>query len=102
MSESGISDIRGVAAVPVRVEYNKCVHAFAVRFANHHPRYLPRGSKTCKLLWCIRRKKGRFKMDSQVYKTIQITGASNVSSDDAVKIAVERASRTVHNLKWFK
>ena len=41
-------------------------------------------------------------MDTQVYKTIQITGASAVSSDDAVKIAVERASQTVHNLKWFK
>jgi flavin-binding protein dodecin len=41
-------------------------------------------------------------MDSQVYKTIQITGSSTVSSDDAIKIAVERASKTVHNLKWFK
>jgi flavin-binding protein dodecin len=45
---------------------------------------------------------GRFMMDAHVYKTIQITGSSNVSSDDAVKIAVERASKTVHNLKWFK
>jgi flavin-binding protein dodecin len=41
-------------------------------------------------------------MDSHVYKTIQITGASTVSSDDAINIAVERASKTVHNLKWFK
>jgi flavin-binding protein dodecin len=41
-------------------------------------------------------------MDTQVYKTIQITGASTESSDDAVKIAVERAAKTVHNLKWFK
>jgi len=41
-------------------------------------------------------------MDSHVYKTIQITGSSTVSSDDAVKIAIERASKTVHNLKWFK
>jgi flavin-binding protein dodecin len=41
-------------------------------------------------------------MDSHVYKSIQITGSSIVSSDDAVKIAVERASKTVHNLKWFK
>lgn len=40
-------------------------------------------------------------MDSQVYKTIQITGASTVSSYDAVKIAVERAGKTVQNLKWF-
>jgi flavin-binding protein dodecin len=41
-------------------------------------------------------------MDSKVYKTIQIIGESAVSSDDAVKIAVERAAKTVHNLKWFK
>ena len=41
-------------------------------------------------------------MDSHVYKTIQITGSSPVSSDDAVRIAVERAGTTVHNLKWFK
>ena len=41
-------------------------------------------------------------MDSHVYKTIQITGSSRSSSDDAVRIAVERAAKTVHNLKWFK
>jgi dodecin len=41
-------------------------------------------------------------MDSHVYKTIQITGSSPSSSDDAVRIAVERAGKTVHNLKWFK
>ena len=41
-------------------------------------------------------------MDSHVFKTIQITGTSTKSSDDAVKVAVERASKTVHNLKWFK
>ena len=41
-------------------------------------------------------------MDSHVYKTIQITGTSHQSADDAVRIAVERAAKTVHNLKWFK
>ena len=41
-------------------------------------------------------------MDSHVYKTIQITGTSPQSADDAVRIAVERAAKTVHNLKWFK
>jgi flavin-binding protein dodecin len=40
--------------------------------------------------------------DSHVYKTIQITGSSTVSSDHAVQVAVERAGQTVHNLKWFK
>jgi flavin-binding protein dodecin len=41
-------------------------------------------------------------MDSHVYKTIQITGSSTLGADDAVKIAVERAGKTVHNLRWFK
>ncbi|MGO9994955.1 MAG: dodecin [Steroidobacteraceae bacterium] len=41
-------------------------------------------------------------MDSHVYKTIQITGSSPLGADDAVKIAVERAGKTVHNLRWFK
>jgi dodecin len=41
-------------------------------------------------------------MDSHVYKTIQVTGTSTSSADDAVRMAVERAAVTVHNLKWFK
>jgi hypothetical protein len=41
-------------------------------------------------------------MDSHVYKTIQITGSSTLGADDAVKNAVERAGKTVHNLRWFK
>jgi dodecin len=41
-------------------------------------------------------------MDSHVYKTIQVTGTSTSSADDAVRTAVERAAVTVHNLKWFK
>jgi len=41
-------------------------------------------------------------MDAHVYKTIQITGSSTSSADDAVRTAIERAAKTVHNLKWFK
>jgi flavin-binding protein dodecin len=41
-------------------------------------------------------------MDSHVYKTIQVTGTSTSTADDAVRAAVERAALTVHNLKWFK
>jgi flavin-binding protein dodecin len=44
----------------------------------------------------------KFIMDSHVYKTIQITGSSTSSADEAVRTAVERAAKTVHNLKWFK
>lgn len=41
-------------------------------------------------------------MDSHVYKTIQVTGSSDKSADEAVRTAVERAAITVHNLRWFK
>jgi hypothetical protein len=41
-------------------------------------------------------------MNSHVYKTIQVTGTSTSSADDALRTAVERAAVTVHNLKWSK
>jgi flavin-binding protein dodecin len=40
-------------------------------------------------------------MEPHVYKTIQITGTSPSSSDDAIRIAIERAGKTIHNLRWF-
>lgn len=40
--------------------------------------------------------------DSHVYKTVQITGSSAQGAEDAVRVAVERAGRTLHNLRWFK
>jgi dodecin len=36
-------------------------------------------------------------IDSHVYKTIQVTGTSTSSADEAVRTAVERAAVTVHN-----
>jgi flavin-binding protein dodecin len=41
-------------------------------------------------------------MQAEVFKTIQITGSSISGSDEAIRTAVERASKTVHNLRWFK
>jgi dodecin len=41
-------------------------------------------------------------MSNHVYKTLELVGSSAVSSDDAVKIAVMRASATVRNLRWFQ
>ncbi len=41
-------------------------------------------------------------MDNHVYKTIQITGTSNSSADEAVRTAVDRAGKTIHNLRWFR
>lgn len=41
-------------------------------------------------------------MNDHVYKTIEITGSSSKSPDDAVRTAVDRASSTVKNMRWFK
>jgi len=41
-------------------------------------------------------------MSNHVYKTLELIGSSAVSSDDAVKTAVMRASATVRNLRWFQ
>jgi dodecin len=41
-------------------------------------------------------------MSDHVYKTIEITGSSQKSADDAVRVAVEKAAKTIHNLRWFK
>ena len=41
-------------------------------------------------------------MSDHVYKTVELTGSSAVSSDDAVKRAIVRASETLRNLRWFE
>jgi flavin-binding protein dodecin len=41
-------------------------------------------------------------MNEHVYKTIEITGSSQKGADDAVRVAIEKAATTVHNLRWFK
>jgi flavin-binding protein dodecin len=41
-------------------------------------------------------------MDSRTYKTIELVGVSDVSYDDAVKHAIERASKTLKGLGWFR
>ena len=41
-------------------------------------------------------------MSDNVYKTIEITGSSAVGPDDAVRLAIEKASVTIKNLRWFK
>jgi flavin-binding protein dodecin len=37
-----------------------------------------------------------------VYKTIEITGSSKKSADDAVRMAIKKASQSLKNLRWFK
>jgi hypothetical protein len=41
-------------------------------------------------------------MGNHVYKHIELTGSSPVSTDQAIKNAIERAAKTVHNMRWFE
>ena len=41
-------------------------------------------------------------MSDHVYSVSEIAGSSTESIDDAIKGAVSRASRTLHNLDWFE
>lgn len=41
-------------------------------------------------------------MKDHVYKHIELTGSSEKSMDDAIRNAVSRASKSVHNMRWFQ
>jgi dodecin len=41
-------------------------------------------------------------MNEHVYKTIQITGSSHQGPEQAIRVAIDKASKTVHNMRWFK
>lgn len=41
-------------------------------------------------------------MSEHVYKSVELTGSSKDSSDDAVRNAIERASRTIRDIRWFQ
>jgi flavin-binding protein dodecin len=41
-------------------------------------------------------------MSEHVYKSIEITGSSRTSVEDAISGAIARASKTLHNLRWFQ
>ena len=41
-------------------------------------------------------------MSDHTYGVSEIVGTSSVSIDDAVRGAVERASKTLRNLDWFE
>jgi flavin-binding protein dodecin len=40
--------------------------------------------------------------DQHVYKTVELTGSSPKSTDEAIRVAVERASKTLRNIKWVQ
>ena len=41
-------------------------------------------------------------MADHVYKSIEITGTSPKSIDEAVQRALKKAAGSVHNLRWFE
>lgn len=41
-------------------------------------------------------------MSEHIYKTIELTGSSTTSPQDAVENAIARAAKTVHNMRWFQ
>lgn len=41
-------------------------------------------------------------MAKDVFKGVTIAGTSNESFSDATKVAIERASQTIRELRWFE
>jgi len=41
-------------------------------------------------------------MSDSVYSVSEIVGSSSEGVDDAIKGAISRASKTLHNLDWFE
>lgn len=41
-------------------------------------------------------------MNDHVYKIIEIVGSSKTTIEDAIQNAVNRASATLENLRWFE
>lgn len=41
-------------------------------------------------------------MTDHVYKTLELTGSASTTMEDAVTNAVAKASKTMHNLRWFE
>jgi flavin-binding protein dodecin len=41
-------------------------------------------------------------MSNHVYKIVEIVGSSETSIEDAIQTAINRASTTLNNLRWFE
>ena len=41
-------------------------------------------------------------MNDHIYKLVELTGSSSVSAEEAVKNAIEKAAKTIHNMRWFE
>ena len=41
-------------------------------------------------------------MADHIYKSLELTGSSATSSDDAVRKAIAKAGKTMRNMHWFQ
>lgn len=41
-------------------------------------------------------------MQDHVYRLTEIVGTSHESSDDAIRLALSRAQKTLRNVRWFE
>ena len=41
-------------------------------------------------------------MSNNVYKLVELVGSSTTSTDDAIRNAIETASRTLRHVDWFE
>ena len=41
-------------------------------------------------------------MDDHIYRVIELVGSSQTTIEDAVNAAIERATATIRNLRWFE
>ena len=41
-------------------------------------------------------------MNDHVYKKIELTGSSSVGMQEAIENAIAKASKTLHDLRWFE
>ena len=41
-------------------------------------------------------------MSEHVYKALELTGSSPTSSDDAVRVALTKASESIRDIRWFE
>jgi flavin-binding protein dodecin len=41
-------------------------------------------------------------MSNHVYKSLELTGSSTTGSDDAIRVAIAKASESVRDIRWFE
>jgi flavin-binding protein dodecin len=41
-------------------------------------------------------------MSAHVYKLVELAGSSTVSTDDAIRNAIETAAKTLRHIDWFE